>query len=232
MCQVNIVVPALLAGNAVIVKPSPQTPSSAERIAKNLIAAGLPKDLIQVLHISLDQVTKVVADPRVNLVSFTGSVEKGSLVDRAAANGPGFKRVNLELGGKDAAYVREDVDVAFAAEQIVDGGLFNSGQSCCAIERVYVHEKVHDAFLEAVKKEISSYKLGDPKDPSTTTGPVISLASAKNVREHYADAIKKGAKALVDESLFPMAKEGTTYVAPQAFSNVNHDMLLMSEETL
>lgn len=232
MTQVNILVPALLAGNAVIVKPSPQTPSSSERIINNLVQSGLPKDLAQVLHVSFDQVPGIVADPRIGLVSFTGSVSKGALVDKAAANGPGFKRVNLELGGKDAAYVRADADPAYTAAEVVDGGLFNSGQSCCAIERVYVHEKVYDAFVDEVKKVISGYKLGDPKNPEVTLGPVISKEAAKSVRAHYADAVSKGAKGIVDEKLFPESKEGTTYVHPQAFVNVNHDMLIMNEETL
>lgn len=231
MTQVNILVPALLAGNAVIVKPSPQTPSSSERIINNLVQSGLPKDLAQVLHVSFDQVPGIVADPRIGLVSFTGSVSKGALVDKAAANGPGFKRVNLELGGKDAAYVRADADPAYTAAEVVDGGLFNSGQSCCAIERVYVHEKVYDAFVDEVKKVISGYKLGDPKNPEVTLGPVISKEAAKSVRAHYADAVSKGAKGIVDEKLFPESKEGTTYVHPQAFVNVNHDMLIMNEET-
>lgn len=233
MCQVNIIVPALLAGDAVIVKPSPQTPSSSERILRNFKASGLPSNVLQVLHCSFDQVTTIVQDPRVNLVSFTGSVEKGNIIDKSAVNGQGFKRVNLELGGKDPAYVRKDADATFAAEQIVDGALFNSGQSCCAIERVYVHADVYDAFTAAVKKEIEGYKLGNPRQPDVTLGPVISKASARTIREHYADALKSGAQGLIDEKLFAdVAKEGSNYVQPQAFVNVNHDMLIMKEETL
>lgn len=171
-------------------KPSPQTPSSSERIARLLHAAGVPKDVFQVLHLTLPHNDMVVADKRVAFVSFTGSVANGARVESCArgVGGAGFKRVGLELGGKDAAYVREDCDAAFAAENIADGAFFNSGQSCCAVERVYVHEKVYEAFIKELAKVVGELKLGDPREKDTTLGPVVSINSAKTIRSHGEDA--------------------------------------------
>lgn len=123
------------------------------------------------------------------------------------------------------------MDPAWAAENVVDGAFFNSGQSCCAIERVYVHESIYDHFVDAVVKEVKNYKLGDPSDPSTSLGPVVSTRSAATIREHIRDALAKGGKALIDEALFPASKEGTAFVAPQVLVDVTHEMKAMSEET-
>lgn len=157
MIQVNALIPAILAGNSVILKPSPQTPSPADNITALLKEAGLPQNVCQTLHLSLEQMDLLVAHRKVNFVSFTGSVKNGYRVEENARGSKTgmFKNVNLELGGKDPAYVREDCDPKFAAEEIADGGFFNSGQSCCAVERVYVHEKVHDAFVEELVKAVS-----------------------------------------------------------------------------
>ncbi|KAM0793052.1 hypothetical protein ACM66B_000539 [Microbotryomycetes sp. NB124-2] len=233
MIQVNALIPALLSGNSVILKPSPQTPLVAERILESLTAAGLPKNVCQIMHLTPPQMDYVVGHPLVSFISFTGSVANGQRVEKTAAAfpGPGFKHVGLELGGKDAAYVREDCDAAYAAENIVDGAMFNSGQSCCAVERVYVHEKVYDAFVEECVKVIKGYVLDDPRKQGTTLGPVISLRSAATIRSHIAEAVEKGGKALIDESKFPLAKDGTTYVAPQVLVDVDHSMKVMSEET-
>ncbi|KAL8286751.1 hypothetical protein RQP46_004279 [Phenoliferia psychrophenolica] len=233
LIQVNALIPALLAGNTVLLKPSPQTPLCSERILAHLLAAGLPKDVCQVLHLTPSQMDLVVAHPLVPFVSFTGSVANGRRVEvtAATAQGVGFKGVGLELGGKDAAYVRADSDPAYAAENVVDGAFFNSGQSCCAVERVYVHESIYDAFVAEAVKVVKDYKLGDPRLQETTLGPVVSQRSASAIRAHIADALKKGAKALIPESHFPEAKEGTPYVAPQVLVDVDHSMLVMSEET-
>ncbi|KAK4704868.1 hypothetical protein P7C70_g1336, partial [Phenoliferia sp. Uapishka_3] len=233
LIQVNALVPALLAGNTVLLKPSPQTPLCSERILAHLLAAGLPKDVCQVLHLSAAQMDIVVAHPLVPFVSFTGSVANGRHVEITAANatGSGFKGVGLELGGKDAAYVRADSDPAYAAENVVDGAFFNSGQSCCAVERVYVHESIYDTFVAECVKVVKDYKLGDPRKEETTLGPVVSQRSASAIRAHIADAVGKGAKALIPEIHFPEAKEGTPYVAPQVLVDVDHSMLVMSEET-
>ncbi|GAA6058365.1 hypothetical protein JCM3770_005274 [Rhodotorula araucariae] len=235
MITVNALIPALVAGNAVILKPSPQTPLVAERIQESFEAAGLPAGLLQTLHLTPPQMDYLVAHPLVPFISFTGSVANGKRVEKTAAlaaeKGNGFKMVGLELGGKDAAYVRADCDPAYAAENIVDGAMFNSGQSCCGVERVYVHESIYDRFVEEAVKVVKDYKLGDPREQETTLGPVISLRSAATIREHIAEAVEKGATALIDEALFPAAREGTPYVAPQVLVGVDHGMRVMTEET-
>ncbi|GAA5831407.1 hypothetical protein JCM11251_004015 [Rhodosporidiobolus azoricus] len=235
MIQVNALIPALLAGNSVLLKPSPQTPLVAERIQESFEAAGLPKGLIQALHLTPLQMDYLVSHPLIPFISFTGSVANGKRVEKTAAlaaeQGNGFKSVGLELGGKDAAYVRADCDPAYAAENVVDGAMFNSGQSCCAVERVYVHESVYEKFVEEAVKVVKAYKLGDPREQETTLGPVISLRSAATIREHIAEALSKGARALIPEADFPLAKDETTYVAPQIVVDVDHSMKIMSEET-
>lgn len=137
--------------------------------------------------------------------------------------------VGLELGGKDPAYVREDVDVRWAAEEIVDGAVFNSGQSCCSIERVYVAEKVHDAFVSAVQDVLKGYKLGDPFDQSTNVGPVVSKKSVDTIKAHIEDAIDKGAKDSTPENQsFTSPPADGNYVRPTLLTNVTHDMVRTS----
>ncbi|KAG6889642.1 hypothetical protein C0995_015757 [Termitomyces sp. Mi166 len=227
LTSINSVLPAMIAGNTVLLKPSPQTPVTAEQFASALIKAGLPKDVVQVTHLSLELARYVVRSPRVEFVSFTGSVKGGREVGRAAAEGDGFKGVALELGGKDPAYVREDADLEYTVPELVDGAFFNSGQSCCAIERIYVHESLYDAFVKRFVEVTKTYNLGDPTDPSTNLGPVVSLASAERIRKQTEDAVAAGAKKLVPEELFPIAQPGTTYVAPQVLVDVNHSMDVM-----
>lgn len=235
MIQVNALVPALLAGNSVILKPSPQTPVPAERIAEALIRAGLPDGVCTVLHLKPTQVDAVTSHPLVPFISFTGSVANGKHVDAVAASASstlvGSKTVNLELGGKDAAYVRQDADIDAAVDGVVDGALFNSGQSCCAVERVYVHSSIYDSFVAKIVEAVKGYKLGNPEDAETTLGPVVSLQSAVRIREHVAEAVLAGAKLLIPESHYAQAKEGTPFVAPAVLVDVNHDMRVMKEET-
>jgi acyl-CoA reductase-like NAD-dependent aldehyde dehydrogenase len=197
------------------------------------IAAGLPTNVLQVIHLSQQVIlANLCTDPRVDFIAFTGSVAGGRAVAEAAAKGEGFKGVGLELGGKDPAYVRPDADIAYAVGNLVDGAFFNSGQSCCAIERIYVHSAVYDDFVARFAAQTrSDYTLGDPMAPTTTLGPVVSLASAQRVRKQVADAVAAGATLLVAESEFPGAKEGTTLVGPQVLVNVDHSMALMTEES-
>lgn len=193
MCIVNSVLPAILAGNAVILKPPPQTPSPGERVLSTWLAAGLPANVLQVVHLEQSlTLSHLVTDPRVQFVAFTGSVAGGRAVAQAAAQGKGFKGVGLELGGKDPAYVREDADVGYTVENLVDGAFFNSGQSCCAIERIYVHQAVYDEFVAKFAEGARAYKLGDPSREETTIGPVVSLASAKRIRKQVKDASELG----------------------------------------
>jgi acyl-CoA reductase-like NAD-dependent aldehyde dehydrogenase len=229
LAAVNSVVPAILAGNAVILKHSSQTPLCAERIATAFAAAGLPEGVYQFLHAAHADVEKMIGSGRVNFVSFTGSVEGGRRI-QAAANGV-FIGMNLELGGKDPAYVREDANLADAIENLVDGAMFNSGQCCCGIERIYVHRSVYDKFVEGAVALTRTYKLDNPLDPSTTLGPMVKTSAAEFVRAQIAEAIAQGAVAHIDPKEFPKDAPGTPYLAPQILTNVNHSMRVMMEET-
>jgi acyl-CoA reductase-like NAD-dependent aldehyde dehydrogenase len=229
LASVNAVVPAILAGNSVILKIAPQTPLVAERYAEAFKAAGLPEGVFQFLHIDHDQVAEVIRDSRIGFVAFTGSVAGGHAVQRAA--GDRFIGAGLELGGKDPAYVRPDAQMAATIENLVDGAMFNSGQSCCAVERIYVHRDVYDQFVEGFVELTKQYKLGNPLDPATTLGPMVRAEAADKARAHIADALKKGARALIDPALFPAAREGAPYLGPQVLVDVDHSMLVMTEET-
>ncbi|KAJ8129091.1 hypothetical protein O1611_g4540 [Lasiodiplodia mahajangana] len=228
---VNSLIPALLAGNTVILKPSPQTPTIAEHVTKIFAEAGLPAGVLQYFHCGSPSIMEsMVRDPKIALICFTGSVAGGLAVQKAASDR--IVNVGLELGGKDPAYVRGDVDLDWAAAEIVDGSIFNSGQSCCAIERVYVDEKIYDAFIEATQKVLQGYKVGDPLDKETHIGPVISKRSKETVEAHIKDALEKGAKdATPENSTFSNLPPLGNFVKPTLLTDVNHDMTVMTEET-
>ena len=224
-------IPALLAGNSVILKPSPQTPTIAEQVQSIFIEAGLPENVIQYFHCgSLTHLESIVRSPQIRLICFTGSVAGGVQVQRAAAER--VVPVGLELGGKDPAYIRSDVDVKWAAEEVVDGAVFNSGQSCCSIERIYVADKIHDEFVASVQEVLKGCKLGSPFDPTTTVGPVISQKALQTIHGHIEDALSKGAidKTPDNESFRNHPAEGN-YVKPTLLVNVSHEMEVMNEET-
>ena len=229
LTSVNSVIPALMAGNAVILKHSAQTPLAAERYAEAFDSADLPTGVFQFLHLDHPSTAKVIRAPEVDFVAFTGSVGGGEMVE-AAAHGR-FIGVGLELGGKDPAYVRADADLDFAVENLVDGAFFNCGQSCCGIERLYVHERVYDSFVGGFADLVGQYKLGDPTDPETTLGPMVRAEAADFVRAQTSGAISAGAKALIDPSGFDADGEGTPYLAPQVLTGVDHSMSVMTEES-
>ncbi|MGI9590113.1 MAG: aldehyde dehydrogenase family protein [Myxococcota bacterium] len=233
LTAVNSIVPALLAGNTVILRHSAQTPLCAERIAEACEAADLPAGVFQALHCSHDHAERLVAGTGesggVDFVAFTGSVEAGHAVQHAAARR--FIGAGLELGGKDPAYVRADADLAFAVENLVDGAFFNSGQSCCGIERIYVHEEVWDRFVEPFAEKVRAYRLGDPRERDTTLGPVVRAEAADFVRSQVQEALQAGATALIDPSGFAADEPGTPYLAPQVLVDVDHGMRVMSEES-
>jgi acyl-CoA reductase-like NAD-dependent aldehyde dehydrogenase len=229
LTSVNSIIPAIMAGNTVVLKHSNQTPLCAERYAEAFKAAGAPEGLFQYLHMSHDDVTRAIGDARVNFVAFTGSVEGGHAVTRAASGR--FLDLGLELGGKDPAYVRQDADLAHAIENLVDGAMFNSGQSCCGIERIYVHADLYDAFVQGFVDLVRHYKLGNPLDPDTTLGPMVRTSAAEFVRAQIAEAVRQGARALIDPRDFPADRSGTPYLAPQVLVDVDHSMRVMSEET-
>lgn len=231
LCLINALVPALLVGNSVLIKPSPQTPKIASAVVKLFLEAGLPEGVLQDIHSGDNSlIEKLIQRKEISGVAFTGSVAGGLAVQKAASGRT--IPVALELGGNDAAYVRADCDVNFAAENIVDGAIFNSGQSCCAIERVYVDASIYDAFVEAVVAEVKGYKVGDPFDATTQIGPVISENSAKAIRAQVADAISKGAKALIPETVFAEAEKlNPTFVGPQVLVDLAEDSVVLVDET-
>ena len=229
LTSANGVIPALMAGNAVILKHSHQTPLCAERFAQAFEEAGLPEGLYQYLHLSHDDAETLMADKRVNFVNFTGSVPGGHAVQRAVSGK--FIATGLELGGKDPGYVRADADLNHAVENLTDGAFFNSGQSCCGIERIYVHESLFKDFTEAMVELVKGYKLGNPLEEGVNLGPMVRASSADFVRGQIEDAVRAGARALIDEKLFPAAAPGTPYMAPQVVIGVDHSMRIMTEES-
>jgi acyl-CoA reductase-like NAD-dependent aldehyde dehydrogenase len=229
MTAINTIVPALIAGNVVILKHAAQTLLVGERLDKAFKAAGLPKGVFRNIVLNHGQTEALLGSGRIDHINFTGSVAGGRAIEKAAAGT--FATLGLELGGKDPAYVREDADVAFAVENLADGAFYNSGQCCCGIERVYVHEKHYDAVVEGLAAAASAYTLGNPLDEATTLGPMAQARFAAHVREQTAEALRKGAKALVDRARFPQDKEGTPYLMPQVLVDVDHQMSVMREES-
>lgn len=228
LTAVNSIVPAIMAGNAVIMKPASQTPLVATVIQAAFDQAGLPKGVFQHLFLNHEQTKQVIQSNQINYISFTGSVPAGKLIEQQAAGN--LIDMSLELGGKDPAYVRSDADVVKTAEQLVDGAFFNSGQSCCGIERIYVDHNIFDAFVEQFVTLTKEYQLGNPLDESTTLGPMASVKAAKQVQAQIDQAIQSGAKAWLNPSDFNQdISKGL--LAPQVLTHVNHDMAILQEET-
>jgi acyl-CoA reductase-like NAD-dependent aldehyde dehydrogenase len=229
LTAVNSIVPALMAGNAVLLKHATQTLLVGERFAEAFRRAGLPAGLFHNLVLDHAQTEALIASGRVQQVNFTGSVAGGRAMERAAAGR--FLGLGLELGGKDPAYVRADADLAHAVENLVDGTYFNSGQSCCGIERLYVHEAVYAAFVDGFAALAQQYVLGNPLEEATTLGPMVRPASADFVRGQIADAVAAGARTLLDPAQFAADRPGTAYLGPQALLDVDHRMAVMREES-
>ncbi|AYM06013.1 aldehyde dehydrogenase family protein [Agrobacterium radiobacter] len=229
MTAINTVAPALMAGNTVVIKHAAQTLLVGERMVRAFVEAGVPEDVF--INVFLDHATTsaLISEGLFNFVNFTGSVEGGRAIERAAAGT--FTGLGLELGGKDPGYVMEDADLDAAVDTLMDGATYNSGQCCCGIERIYVNENLYDAFVEKSVAWVSNYKLGNPLEQETTLGPMANKRFAKVVRAQIADAVSKGAKALVDPKLFPADDGESAYVAPQVLVNVDHSMEFMTEET-
>ena len=229
LTAVNSIIPALMAGNAVLLKHATQTLIVGERFQAAFDAAGLPAGLFQNLVMSHDQASALLASGAVDQVNFTGSVGGGQQIERAAAGT--FTGVGLELGGKDPAYVRADANLAYAIENIVDGAFFNSGQSCCGIERVYVHRSLFEAFVDGAVALTQQYVLGNPLDQATTLGPMVRPAAADAVRAQIDAAIAAGARQVVDLGGFTLDARGSAYMAPQILVDVDHTMDVMREES-
>ncbi|MEM8893461.1 MAG: aldehyde dehydrogenase family protein [Bacteroidota bacterium] len=223
----NAIIPAIMAGNTVILKMSEQTALCAERYAEAFKAAGLPNGVFQYLHIDHNQVADMITNPSVDYVAFTGSVKGGQAIQKAISDR--FISAGLELGGKDSAYVCADADLPLTVENLVDGAFFNSGQSCCGIERIYVEESVYDAFVKLFTDLTKTYQVGDPLNPDTSLGPMVRITNAESVGKQINQAVQDGAKCLIDSKDFPEME--APYVAPQVLIHVTHDMDIMTEES-
>lgn len=226
MTAINTVAPALIAGNTVVLKHATQTLLVGERMAKAFQDAGVPEDVFQNVFLDHDTTSALIADGAFDYVNFTGSVGGGKAMERSAAGT--FTGMGLELGGKDPGYVMEDADLDAAVDTLIDGAMFNSGQCCCGIERIYVHESLYDAFVEKAVAIVKCYKLGDPLDTSTTLGPMAHRRFADEVRAQINEAIADGAVAQIDT--FP-EDDGGAYLSPQILTNVTHDMRVMRDES-
>ena len=228
LTTINTLVPALIAGNSVVLKHASQTMLVGERLAQAFHAAGVPEDVFQ--NVVLDHATTeaLIGARSFGFVNFTGSVGGGAAMERAAAGT--FTGLGLELGGKDPGYVRADANVDAAIDTLMDGAMYNAGQCCCGIERIYVHEKHFDRFVEGAVAWASGLKLGNPFDAATTLGPMANKRFAATVRDQIAEAVAAGAKPLIDPKLFP-ADDGGAYLAPQVLVDVDHSMRVMTEES-
>lgn len=227
LTAINTVAPALIAGNAVVIKHASQTVLVGERMVRAFAEAGVPENIFINLFLDHSTTEELLKARSFNFVNFTGSVGGGRAIERAAAGT--FTPLGLELGGKDPGYVMEDANLEAAVDTLIDGAMFNSGQCCCGIERIYVHETLYDEFVEKSVGIVSQYKLGNPLDPETTMGPMANIRFADEVRGQTSDAIAAGARAMVDPALFP--QNGGTYLMPQILTNVTHDMRVMREES-
>lgn len=229
LTAVNSIIPALMAGNSVILKHATQTLLVGERFAEAFRLANLPEGLFQNLVLDHGQTAAMIGSGRVHQVNFTGSVAGGRAMEAAACGH--FLGLGLELGGKDPAYVRSDANLEHTVENLVDGSFFNSGQSCCGIERIYVHRSVYPEFVDRFVALTRQYVLGSPLNEATTLGPVIKQSAAEFVRLQISDAIAMGARALIDPADFPADRPGSAYLAPQVLVDVDHSMSVMRDES-
>ena len=227
MTAINTVAPALIAGNTVVLKHASQTLLVGERMAAAFQAAGIPEAVFQNVFLDHATTSALIAANSFGFVNFTGSVSGGRAMEHAAAGT--FTGLGLELGGKDPGYVMEDADLDAAAETLIDGAMFNSGQCCCGIERIYVSEALYKPFVEKAVEIVSGYQLGNPLDPDTTLGPMAHLRFADEVRAQTAEACADGAKALIDPALFP--NDDGAYLMPQILTDVDHTMRAMRDES-
>jgi acyl-CoA reductase-like NAD-dependent aldehyde dehydrogenase len=228
LTSINTIVPALMAGNAVVLKHASQTLLVGERLAEAFHAGGVPADVFQNVVLDHDTTEHLIAQRSFGFVNFTGSVKGGAAIERAAAGT--FTALGLELGGKDPGYVMEDADLDWAVDVLMDGALYNAGQCCCGIERIYVNHKLFDDFVEKSVKWVNALKLGNPFEPDTSLGPMANARFAKTVREQTAEAVAAGAKPLIERQNFPQ-DDGGAYLMPQVLVNVDHSMRVMTEES-
>lgn len=229
LTAINTIVPALIAGNAVLLKVASQSLLCGDRFQAAAEKAGLPAGIFRNIVLDHETTARLVSTGAVDHVNFTGSVAAGRTVARAA--GEAMITVGLELGGKDPAYVRADAAFDATIEALVDGAFFNSGQCCCGVERIYVHDALYDRFVDAFVAATATYRLGDPLDPATTLGPMAHARFADLVRQQTAEAIAAGATPCLDPARFPGGRMTGPYLAPQVLIGVDHSMSVMLEES-
>jgi acyl-CoA reductase-like NAD-dependent aldehyde dehydrogenase len=228
MTAINTVAPALMAGNTVVIKHATQSLLVGERMVHAFVEAGVPEDVFQNLFLDHQTTSDLIKARQFDFINFTGSVAGGRSIERAAAGT--FVGLGLELGGKDPGYVMEDADLDAAVDTLMDGAMFNSGQCCCGIERIYVHSSLYDAFVEKSAAWVLNMKLGNPLDPETTLGPMANKRFAAEVRAQVGEAIAAGAFPVVDAANFPQ-DDGGAYLAPQILTNVDHTTRVMRDES-
>ena len=226
MTAINTVVPALIAGNSVVLKHATQTLLVGERLAQCFHQAGVPGEVFQNVFLDHDTTEALISEGRFDFINFTGSVAGGARIERASAGT--FTGLGLELGGKDPGYVADDADLDAAVATLMDAAMYNAGQCCCGIERIYVHESLYDAFVDKAVDFAKGYKLGNPLDAATTLGPMAAKRFAEVVRDQIAQAVAAGATAHVET--FP-EDDGATYLTPQVLTGVTHEMEVMREES-
>eukprot|EP01120_Amphizonella_sp_Union-15-10_P014435 TRINITY_DN6997_c0_g1_i1.p1 TRINITY_DN6997_c0_g1~~TRINITY_DN6997_c0_g1_i1.p1 ORF type:complete len:496 (-),score=102.11 TRINITY_DN6997_c0_g1_i1:147-1634(-) len=230
----NVYIPALLTGNAVIYKPSEYVLTTGRNVVNLLHEAGVPKDALSIILGGPNMGAELLRQP-FNGYFFTGSYSTGMKV--VLGSSKHFPTLGLELGGKDPAYVHKDVDVTVAAHSLADGAFYNAGQSCCAVERIYVHADVYDAFVSKFVETVKGFKVGPPKQKDTYLGPVSREAGLKIVEDQLKDATAKGAQILLGgrrlPGVDPERQSGVEgfYFSPTVVTNTNHDMTMMKEET-
>tara|TARA_R110002020_G_scaffold57191_6_gene157646 strand:- start:392 stop:1774 length:1383 start_codon:yes stop_codon:yes gene_type:complete len=228
LTAINTIVPALVAGNAVMLKHASQTLLAGERFALAAEQAGLPIGLFQNLVLGHADTETLIGSGQIDHINFTGSVAGGRRIEKAAAGT--FATLGLELGGKDPAYVRPDVQLDKAVESLVDGSFFNSGQSCCGVERIYVHGDVYEKFVDRFIEAADGWKLGNPLDADTVVGPMARASFADHVRQQTEEAVRGGASARLG-TRHKLDVPGSPYLAPEVLTGVNHQMSVMREES-
>jgi acyl-CoA reductase-like NAD-dependent aldehyde dehydrogenase len=230
LITVNVVVPAVLAGNAVIIKHANRTALCGEAFARAFQRAGAPEDLVTAIDATHETCAKIIARPEIGYVSFTGSVRGGHEVYKEGAKR--FIDVGLELGGKDPAYVAPDADLNHAIANLVDGAFYNAGQSCCGIERIYVHASLYDRFVEGALAEVRKYELGDPLEAATTMGPMAQADAPRKLAAQVEEARAKGGRVLCGGTPVHDPRGQGRFFDPCLVADADHSMHgLMVEES-
>ena len=226
LIAVNVIIPALLSGNAVLIKHARLTPLCGDAFVEAFRKTRLPRDLVASVHVSHGAIRKLIEARAVDFISFTGSVEGGRQVYREASGQ--LLDMGLELGGKDPALVCEDANFAFAVENLVDGAFYNAGQSCCAVERIYVMRRIFSKFVDAYVAEVEKYKVGNPEDESTSVGPLAQRKTVEFMEFQVGQAVARGAKVLTGGRRSPGPGN---YFQPTVLVDVDHTMSVMMEES-